>query len=251
VSAFQTFTSAFRSGNRGRPARGWITPLKIGSDKPVDADARAFQYFPESITDSKVNNYQAKEIPGLSHPLYQWTAGGPRELSFTAVFSADIPPADPDGPDRHKELIARNVDVDAAIAWIQSYQYPEYSKDVAKADGPRTGRDRPAPPRKILLTLPNVAINFGRPEICPDEMNCILLSAEVSRESFFPSGATRLAKVELTFAEIIQMRNTVRPHDAFLVRREALSRYKLDTSAANPSEGRLVKNVNKTEIDKA
>ena len=233
MSAFQTFGSAFGGGNRGRPARGWLTPLDHDGDKPINADARAFQYFPESITDSKVNGYQAKEIPGLSHPLYQWTAGGPREIGFTAVFSADLPPKDPKA-NRASESALRSVDVDAAIAWIQSYQYPEYGTSVFAS----TPSQRPKPPRKIILTLPNVAFNFGRNGSMPDEMNCIMLSAEVSRESFFPSGATRLAKIDLTFGEIIQVRGTVKPHDARAIRAEALPRYRLSVDDAEPSERR-------------
>ncbi len=237
MSAFQTFSSAFRGGNRGRPARGWITPLDIhDNDNILDGESRAFQYFPETISDSKANSYQSKEIPGLSHPLYQWTAGGPRELSFTAIFSADLPPADPKGPKRSAEMMERSVDVDAAVAWIQSYQYPEYTVD---GKGKRNENTRPKPPRKMLLTLPNVAINFGRPAQLFDELWCILLSAEVSRESFFPSGATRLAKLELTFAEIIQLNGTVRPHDAYDIRTAALSRYKLGEDGANPSGSRV------------
>lgn len=249
MSAFQTFNSAFRGGNRSRPARGWITPLDIhNNDEPLDDQVTAFQYFPETISDNKVNSYQAKEIPGLSHPLYQWTAGGARELSFTAVFSADLPPANPGGAQRSAEMMERSVDVDAAIAWIQSYQYPEYTVD---GKGKRNENIRPKPPRKILLTLPNVAINFGRPDQLADEMCCILLSAEVSRESFFPSGATRLGKVELTFAEIIQRGGTVRPHDAYDIRTEALRRYKLSKDGANPSERRFDNPLSKDAMSKA
>lgn len=235
MSAFQSFGSAFGSGNRGRPARCWITPLDaFNNDEVMNDLARSFQYFPESISESKANSYQSKEIPGLSHPLYQWTAGGPRELSFTAVFSADLPPEDARGNVRSSEVVERNVDVDAAIAWLQAFQYPEYSTP----DGQRNPGGRPKPPRKMILTLPNVNINFGRPQVMDDEMNCILLSAEVSRESFFPSGATRLAKVELTFAEIIQVYGTVTPHDASAIRGESQSRYALGIDSANPSERR-------------
>ncbi len=239
MSAFQTLGSAFRGGNRGRPARAWITPLNIHeNDEPINGEAQSFQYFPESISDSKQNGYQAKQIPGLSHPLYQWTAGGPRELSFTAVFSADLPPEDPRNPKRSAEVVERNIDVDAGIAWIQAYQYPEYTTQHFKPL--RTQSTRPRPPRKMILTLPNVQINIGRDGL-PDEMFCILLSAEVSRESFFPSGATRLAKVELSFAEIIQRQGTVLPHGAYNIRTLALARYRLGKDRAVPSEGRREK----------
>ena len=248
MSAFQTFSSAFRGGNRGRPARGWITPLDIhNNDKPIDLQTRAFQYFPESISDNKSNGYQAKQIPGLSHPLYQWTAGGPREINFTAVFSADIPPEDPTKAKRSPEDKQRNVDVDAAIAWLQSYQYPEYSEN---GYGKKNGNVRPKPPRKMILTLPNVRINYGRLDLCPDEIACIMLSAEVSRESFFPNGATRLAKVELSFAEIIQIGGTVRPHDAFPIRNEGITRYQLSTDESQPSEGRTFDSYSQTEFDR-
>ena len=196
-------------------------------------DARSFQYFPDTITDSKVNGYQAKEIPGLSHPLYQWTAGGPREIGFTAVFSSDLPLVEEGRPDRSKSLQQRNVDVDAAIAWIQSFQYPEYTN--TNFFGQATGKHlRPKPPLKILLTLPNVKINMGRPQHNEDEISCILLSAEVSRESFFPDGTTRLAKIDLSFAEVIQLRGGVHPHDARGIRVSAMSRYKLGMDEGIP-----------------
>jgi hypothetical protein len=51
---------------------------------------RRLQYFPETLTDSKAVNYQVKDIPGGSLPLYQWVSSGAREISFTAVWTTDV-----------------------------------------------------------------------------------------------------------------------------------------------------------------
>src|SRR3972149_5875366 len=55
-----------------------------------------FQYFSESITDSKAINWNAREIPGASLPIYQWISSGERSVSFTAVFSSDLDLGDPE-----------------------------------------------------------------------------------------------------------------------------------------------------------
>lgn len=52
-------------------------------------NALSFQYFPETLSDTKAVNYSRKNIPGGSHPLYQWISGGERIISFTAHFSCD------------------------------------------------------------------------------------------------------------------------------------------------------------------
>ena len=68
----------------------------IGSDGNLMVDTASgtvmkarLQYFPESISDSRSANYEAKDIPGSSHPIYQWVSSGERTLSFTAVFTQE------------------------------------------------------------------------------------------------------------------------------------------------------------------
>lgn len=44
---------------------------------------------PDSIEDSKSVNWASHNIPGQESPVYQWTSGGPRVLSFEALVTYD------------------------------------------------------------------------------------------------------------------------------------------------------------------
>lgn len=41
-------------------------------------------FFPESVSDSKSVNWNNIELPGASHPIYQYVNSGERTISFTA-----------------------------------------------------------------------------------------------------------------------------------------------------------------------
>ena len=62
------------------------------SETGGDKGAIAFQYWPETITDSRAVEWNPRAIPGGSHPIYQWTHSGERRLAFTAVFTTDFEP---------------------------------------------------------------------------------------------------------------------------------------------------------------
>lgn len=69
----------------------YITELdENGKPRSGLQHTRRFQYFPESISDTKAINWSTKEIPGGSLPLYQYVNSGERILSFTAVFTTDV-----------------------------------------------------------------------------------------------------------------------------------------------------------------
>lgn len=44
---------------------------------------------PESIEDNKSINWASHNIPGQESPVYQWTGGGPRVVSFEALVTKD------------------------------------------------------------------------------------------------------------------------------------------------------------------
>ena len=259
MAAVNSLLSAFRGGLNPKPARAYIIPLDIHhGDEPILAERKSFQYFPQSISDQRATNYQAKVIPGLSHPLYQWTSSGARTISFQAVFSRDrsYTKAENDsieagvtslsnlGGDARGSLAAqadfrnrnngvngsgsepRNVDIPSAIAWLRSFLDPEYSSDGHSTYG--TSPARPRPPRKMILGFPNVRINWGVPELKKDEVYSIMTQCDVSYEGFFANGAPRFARVDLSFAEIIQIGGGIRVHDALNKRRVAYAGYGLN-----------------------
>lgn len=191
-----------------------LIELAVDSDKAISA--QAFQYFPESISDNKAVNWQTKEIPGGSLPVYQWVASGERTISFTAQFSADIDlallvtEAGAFAGNAAKERLKssgqgeRNVDIRSAILWLRQYMLPTYD----------SSKQRTIPPAKLKLNLPQSGIglaggsnNFTSQE--PDSIVCVMTSCDVTWEKFFPSGNPRLASVSLAFAQIPQYNQVV------------------------------------------
>lgn len=248
MSAIGTFNKAFRGGLKPKPARASIIPLDgHNEDAIMEGQKRSFQYFPETVSDSKGVDYQAKAIPGLSHPLYQWTRGDAREITFTSIFTRDnssrpdtrtrtlefeTPDGDITGEANIDIAIAdrRNADIPGAVAWLRSFLYPEYSEDGA--GGFNRGRPRrPLPPKKLILRMPGMGLNLGVDELPPDEIYCIMTGCDVQYEAFFADGYPRIAKVDLTFAEIIQVKGEIKVHDASSKRNEALLRYTLGSDA--------------------
>ena len=65
--------------------------IELGADDTPTGDSQVFQYYPETISDTKAINYQQKEIFGASLPLYQFIAGGERLISFQAAGSSPAP----------------------------------------------------------------------------------------------------------------------------------------------------------------
>ena len=169
----------------------------------------ALQYWPESISDTRESVWNPRYVPGGSHPIYQWTHGGERRISFTTVFTTDTAPdqlgiggnplgqsGDPYGAMQDQPLSGikkgtRDLDIRAAIGWLRYFTYPLYP---AKTD------IRAFEPPKIELHMPNsgIAIDGG------DAILCLMTRCDVTYEDFFPSGMPRIAEVSLEFAETVQ-----------------------------------------------
>jgi len=237
MSAISSFASAFRGGQMPLPSRMLLTPFQedLPPGESATAQARIFQYFPDTINDARQTAYQEKPIPGMSHPLYQWTSGGSREISFMAIFTRDRALTD---DEKNAQLLStvtggsrafgvidmRNVDIPSAIGWLRSYTYPEYGTSG------KNKYERPRPPRRLILTLPGLRINQGMPELPDDEIRCIMVQCDVSYEGFFNDGTPRIARVTLAFAETIQYHGGVTPVGAKGMRSVALQGYRLNKS---------------------
>ena len=181
-------------------------------------DIFVFQFWPSQVTDSYTPNWATKQIPGASHPLYQWVGGSGRNISFTANFVAEVREAAfVINVPFNKRIEAASasgitakvtnaltaaalpssrytVNVSAAIAALQQYLYPTYQKNSASKGITR-------PPKKLYLVLPGTKLGRKRNV---DGILCILKSANVTMESWFPTGELRSASVGLQFSEIIQ-----------------------------------------------
>lgn len=186
---------------------------------------KRLQYYPESISDTKAVNYQTKDIPGASLPLYQWVSGGERLISFTAIFTTDTDhyqansatgraanddPASQALSQRASAQLGRlkgsgvtdyNIYIPAAITWLRRFMYPSYGPSVG------VGVPTTKAPRKLMLTMPGTYISrggMGQGTSGLGGIHVIMTQCDVTYQQVFPSGNPRIAEVSLAFAETPQ-----------------------------------------------
>lgn len=197
------------SGSGGTRSEVMITGLDDRTDSPQETFV--FQYFPESINDTKQINRSTKDIPGLSLPLYQFTSGGERSISFQAYFSTDLDLL-AHGVSKAAEIFSRvkefgltrsNVDIRTAMTYLRGFLLPRYGESDAGL-GMITFA-----PRKIMLTIPRSGIGMlggatSEGMVMPDSVVCLMSQCDVTFEAFFPSGLPKIASVQLTFVQTAQ-----------------------------------------------
>ena len=182
------------------------------SDPTVQKSYLALQYWPETLTDSRQSEWNPRSIPGGSHPIYQWTQGGERRISFTAVFTTDTKPTDEaagssdiysdanGNPLSGIKKGTRDMDIRAAISWLRYFTYPFYAP----------GEDlRVFEPPKMILVMPNSGIAHNGASYIVG----VLTGCDVTYEAWFPSGVPRIAEVQLELAETVQYGGVVRFHN--------------------------------------
>jgi len=250
-----TLAAGIRSVSVTRLSEVYITELG-DNDRPLTAQSsnrdssrntaqyRRFQYFPESVSDTKQTNYQPKEVPGGSLPLYQWVGSGERQITFTAYFTSDVDhltdeqvrdtddsaagssdqqpapgatirtssvQAAVDGMNtrlRAAGALNRNPYIPAAIAWLRRFMLPRYG------DNSEIGVPITHPPHKLLLHFTGSRIEVGGGSggfsTPGGGIVCVMMQCDITYEAFFPSGNPRIASVNLGFAEVAQLGGAVR-----------------------------------------
>lgn len=197
--------------------------LELGPDDVPTGDNQVFQYYPDSISDNKTINYQAKEIFGGSLPLYQFIAGGERQISFTAVFSCDSDLLNGKTQEAQTALYERlrstgqerrNVDIRAAVMWLRQYMLPSYqdASTESQLSQDTGGTQLTFAPSKILLSMPGTGIGyFGGDDTSsgPDSIICHMSQCDVTISEMFPSGLPRAATVQLAFVQEPQSAGSV------------------------------------------
>jgi hypothetical protein len=163
---------------------------------------QAFQYWPESISDTIEVGWNFVEIPGASHALAQWGSNGGRTISFEVVLSRFMRPTNPRSaletlldpfgltkPEDHPEV---NVDVAAGIRYLRAYCYPLYKQGETHVEA--------HPPPIAVIHAPNADWN----EAGGDVLFAVMTGCDVTRSLAFPDGTPRLATVALTFRQVVQ-----------------------------------------------
>lgn len=204
------------SSPRGGRSQVALFPLRESKGKSIDAaykEGLKFQYFPETLQDTKEVHYATKDIPGGSLPIYQWMNSGARTISFTAWFSCDNDLLQENTGqalvDRLEEVGEgrRNVDIRAAVQWLRDFTLPTYT--AAANNGMITAMQTLPPDRLILIikgsgigAAGGLPVTLGAPAV--DSVICVMTQCEVTHHALFTSGLPRLTSVQLAFAQTAQ-----------------------------------------------
>jgi hypothetical protein len=201
------FISLLTSGSSPGAVTAGFGPYEVQVGKRKKETVTAFQYFPERISDSRSPNYSQKEIPGGSHPLYQFVSGGERTMAFDALFANDSSRQGNDaggliggvlgflGGGNEGGAILNNgrndvVDIAKAIDTLRSYTYPKYIDQVSK------------PPPLITFYLPGSGLTAQ--DGIRDSIIGILTRCDVAYEAFHRDGTPRVVLVNLEIREVVQ-----------------------------------------------
>jgi hypothetical protein len=208
MAGLLSLATALSSNINKRTSSVSLAPLDPKDAPAADMQELRFQYFPETIQDSKRVNYVAKDIPGGSLPIYQWSSSGERILAFTSIFTTDVDLSAVTGIDKRLKAAGvqgRNVDVRSAVIWLRSFCLPQYGQ------ASQVGTPITTAPRKAILSLPGTGIGLagGEQLVNDDELVVIMTQCDVTWDSFFPSGLPRQATVQLAFAQVAQYQGQV------------------------------------------
>jgi hypothetical protein len=199
-----------------KPAEFIVMPIDdSGAENDDYGGAKVLQYWPESIQTSRTSNWSGKSISGLPVPLRQWTGGGEHTINFTVVFSTDM-----DGKVKEDKF---NVNVEAAIAWLNMLTLPTYQavgdSEVAHA------------PPVVWLFAPNnylggnLKTESSFASNSPRQFDLLfnnggsgiyvtVNSVDTTRMNWFQSGKTRFASIAISCSETIQIAGKIYPYSA-------------------------------------
>jgi hypothetical protein len=171
-----------------------------------------FQYWPETITDTKAINWAAREVPGGSLPIYQWISSGERLIGFTAVFTCDNDFLDPVAQNNGSwsqlqagGVALKNIDIRSAIVWLRRFMLPNYGAPGS------VGVPNVSAPNKLVLSFTNLGLGISGGAGPADagsnahDVYCILLQCDVTYVSVFPSGLPRIVEVQVSFGQTGQL----------------------------------------------
>jgi hypothetical protein len=190
-------TVAGKSGNKAAALNAAMSSIKglsrifalsSTAQTSVKPTPILFQFFPESITDSRENNVETTTLPGYSLPVPTFAGSSGRTISMSLTFAQE----------RWKGTGKRltdwdkyNFDVGLAVQALRMLTYPIGIFKDAIVDVGIT-------PIPFALSLPNTMIGIDK-----DYVFCFMRSYSVDYMSFFPDGQPRLAKMSLVMDELL------------------------------------------------
>jgi hypothetical protein len=197
------------SAVRSRKKHLGVSMIGIDHKGEVVIPQQAFQWWPETISDTMGIGWQFKQIPGGSHALAQWGSNNGRvfgmELKLTRSmrYLEDFQGAGPFGdvplqaklinPDAPRNL-AFNTDIRKMVRYLRAYCYPDYD---ANENGIAL------PPVTCLINVPGLQLN----EDGSDTVWAVMTACDVTYQKAFRDGKPRLATVSLSFQQVVQTAN--------------------------------------------
>jgi hypothetical protein len=195
----QSLASVLGISDTSTPVTAGIQEFDVSSYSSVGS-IKAFQYFPETITDSKAVDWIRKNVPGGSHPILSFINGGERTISFSLVFTQEENPEEVSVisslltgkielfKDSNRKDTEKNIT--GAIAYLRSFTYPSYEPNNVAS-----------PPPFAVVYLPQsgiVSAGFTNSFIGA------MVQCDITYEKFHRNGAPRFVGVQLSFVEVIQ-----------------------------------------------
>lgn len=254
-------------GSDRKLASIFLRPIDANSGKPSEGmSPMKLQFWPDTITYSRGGiGWQSRPVPGLSHNLFSWTGGGAPSLTFDIVLVNERDPSfRSKNGDALKAEYNFDANISAGLAWFAAAGNPLYE-----------GLDQPVqPPPMIQVIAQHLTPQFGQSvgsivstasksitqnaiataaggsaalsgdiEVAtrfshlPDrDFIGVLMDWGVNYEKFFPSGVPRVATVNLSFSEVIQIGDVILPHSRSQ-NLQIAKHFELLTDLPSPSSG--------------
>ena len=121
IEAANVIRSQARAGNLPAqiPKRKAPTVTRGRFSVPGRGTGRTLMFNPNDVSDTKGINYGSIEVPGASHPVYQFGAGGERLISFDLYVDGDRGRFG-----RQEPRAADSLSIMDELMWYRSLVYP-------------------------------------------------------------------------------------------------------------------------------
>ena len=116
-----------RPDTGGLKGQGKPTVIRGRITVPARSVGRFFMFNPGSLTDTKGVTYGSVEVPGASHPTYQFGAGGERLINLELYVDGDRGRFD-----RQQSRVTSSLSIMDELLWYRSLIYPaRYGTEIA------------------------------------------------------------------------------------------------------------------------
>lgn len=156
--------------------KGRLTVLPGKSSSATRIVSKSFAFNPAEISDTKANNWDNTSVAGASHPVYSWSSGGERLITFDLQLDAD------------RSKIVKNgvLDLTDELAWYRSLVYPvAYNSTIEEVYPSKVSFSFGSFWNSVIVVVKkaDIKVNYFSPMLKPLKATVSLALAEVVRES--------------------------------------------------------------------